>query len=41
MSLQLKNSALLRESAPIGGRWIDANATGIVATNPAMGEVTG
>jgi len=41
MSLTLKNPALFREAALIGGRWIDANGTGIAVTNPATGEILG
>ena len=41
MNLALLNPALLRETAPVGGRWIDAGRDGIAVTNPAGGEVIG
>ena len=41
MNLALLNPALLRETAPVGGRWIDAGRDGIAVTNPATGEVIG
>ena len=41
MNLALQNPALLREAAPVGGRWIDANGNGIAVTNPATSEVIG
>jgi succinate-semialdehyde dehydrogenase/glutarate-semialdehyde dehydrogenase len=41
MTLALKNPALLREAAPVGGRWIDAGSDGIAVTNPATGGVIG
>jgi len=41
MTLALKNPALMREAVPVGGRWIDADQSGIAVTNPATGEVIG
>ena len=41
MNLGLLNPALLREAAPVGGRWINAGRDGIAVTNPATGEVIG
>lgn len=41
MNLALLNPALLREAAPVGGRWINAGRDGIAVTNPATGEVIG
>ncbi|MFT5631920.1 MAG: succinate-semialdehyde dehydrogenase/glutarate-semialdehyde dehydrogenase [Gammaproteobacteria bacterium] len=41
MNLALQNPAMLREAAPVGGRWIDANGNGIAVTNPATGKVIG
>ncbi len=41
MTLGLKNPDLLREAVPVGGRWIDADSTGIAVTNPATGDVIG
>ncbi len=41
MTLKLKNPRLLREAALVGGRWIDADASGIAVTNPATGAVIG
>lgn len=39
MNLALLNPALLRETAPVGSRWIDAGRNGIAITNPVTGEV--
>lgn len=41
MMLALKKPALLREAAPVGGRWIEADSNGIAVTNPATDEVIG
>ena len=41
MTLTLKNPNLLREAALVGGRWIDADSSGIAVTNPATGAMIG
>jgi succinate-semialdehyde dehydrogenase/glutarate-semialdehyde dehydrogenase len=41
MDLGLKSGDLLRQAAPVAGRWIEADGTGIEVTNPATGEVLG
>lgn len=41
MNLGLKNADLLRQAAPVGGRWIEAGGGGIEVTNPATGEALG
>ncbi|WP_420849026.1 NAD-dependent succinate-semialdehyde dehydrogenase [Phaeobacter porticola] len=41
MDLGLKNRDLLRQAAPVGGRWIEADGGGIEVTNPATGEALG
>ncbi|UOA28941.1 NAD-dependent succinate-semialdehyde dehydrogenase [Pseudosulfitobacter sp. DSM 107133] len=41
MSLELKNPALMREAALVGGRWINADGAGVAVTNPATGAVLG
>ncbi len=41
MMLELKKPDLLRQAAPIAGRWIAANGAGIEVTNPATGDVIG
>jgi succinate-semialdehyde dehydrogenase/glutarate-semialdehyde dehydrogenase len=41
MMLKLKKPDLLRQAAPIAGRWIAANGAGIEVTNPATGDVIG
>ncbi|SMX44727.1 NAD-dependent succinate-semialdehyde dehydrogenase [Octadecabacter ascidiaceicola] len=41
MDLGLENPDLLRQAAPVGGRWIDADSSGIAVTNPATGETLG
>ena len=38
---KLKKSGLLREAAPVGKRWIEANGKGIEVKNPATGESLG
>lgn len=39
--LGLRNRDLLREAAPVGGRWIETGGNGIEVTNPATGETLG
>ncbi len=40
--ITLKDASLLRQSALVGARWIDAEAgTGLAVTNPATGDVIG
>ncbi|XXK30215.1 NAD-dependent succinate-semialdehyde dehydrogenase [Rhodobacteraceae bacterium nBUS_24] len=41
MTLTLNNPRLLREAALVGGRWVEADASGIAVTNPATGAVIG
>lgn len=41
MMLELKNPALLRQSALIGADWVDAGVDGIAVTNPATGDILG
>lgn len=41
MDLGLKNRDLLRQVAPVGGRWIEADGGRIEVTNPATGEALG
>lgn len=41
MMLELKRPDLLRQAAPIAGRWIVANGAGIEVTNPATCDVIG
>jgi succinate-semialdehyde dehydrogenase/glutarate-semialdehyde dehydrogenase len=41
MSFDLKRPDLLREAALVGGRWIDADESGIAVNNPATGDIIG
>ncbi|MDG2407178.1 MAG: aldehyde dehydrogenase family protein, partial [Paracoccaceae bacterium] len=41
MTLTLNNPRLSREAALVGGRWVEADASGIAVTNPATGAVIG
>ncbi len=40
-TLTLQNPALLRQAAPVAGRWIDAGDERIEGTNPATGNIIG
>nr|WP_319517047.1 NAD-dependent succinate-semialdehyde dehydrogenase [uncultured Cohaesibacter sp.] len=39
--MMLKDPSLLKQAALVGGRWIQADETGIEVTNPATGETIG
>ena len=39
MTLKLNRPELLRGANLVGGRWIDADSSGIPVTNPATGEI--